>query len=187
MSLNKINIVVAGATGYVGLDLINILSKHLRANIKYLCAKKKIGKNINYFDKRIKKKLPKITKIESVNWSKIDVLFTCLPPGESQVIIKNLIKYRNLKSKSIFDWHVEVLVIVDKHTVSVRQLALAPGVQEITVTVQDDQRVIAPVEQVYPIGFVGNDRRLAQHPALRQFLPIFHLFINVGSCAYSDH
>ena len=97
MSLNKINIVVAGATGYVGLDLINILSKHLRANIKYLCAKKKIGKNINYFDKRIKKKLPKITKLESVNWSKINVLFTCLPAGESQVIIKSLIKYRNLK------------------------------------------------------------------------------------------
>ena len=41
MSLNKINIVVAGATGYVGLDLINILSRNLRANIKYLCAKKK--------------------------------------------------------------------------------------------------------------------------------------------------
>ena len=97
MSLNKINIVVAGATGYVGLDLINILSRHLRANIKYLCAKKKIGKNINYFDKRIKKKLPKITKLKSVNWSKINVLFTCLPAGESQVIIKSLIKYRNLK------------------------------------------------------------------------------------------
>ena len=97
MSLNKINIVVAGATGYVGLDLINILSRHLRVNIKYLCAKKKIGKNINYFDKRIKKKLPKITKLESVNWSKINVLFTCLPAGESQVIIKSLIKYRNLK------------------------------------------------------------------------------------------
>ena len=55
MSLNKINVVVAGATGYVGLDLINILSRHLRVNIKYLCAKKKIWKNINYFDKRIKK------------------------------------------------------------------------------------------------------------------------------------
>ena len=41
MSLNKINIVVAGATGYVGLDLINILSRHSRVNIKYLCAKKK--------------------------------------------------------------------------------------------------------------------------------------------------
>ena len=97
MSLNKINIVVAGATGYVGLDLINILSRHLRVNIKYLCAKKKIGKNINYFDKRIKKKLPKITKIESVNWSEINVLFTCLPAGEAQVIIKSLIKHRNLK------------------------------------------------------------------------------------------
>ncbi len=41
MSLNKINIAVVGAIGYVGLDLISILSKHLRVNIKYLCAKKK--------------------------------------------------------------------------------------------------------------------------------------------------
>ena len=31
MSLNKINIAVAGATGYVGLDLINILSIDLNA------------------------------------------------------------------------------------------------------------------------------------------------------------
>ena len=44
MSLNKINIVVAGATGYVGLDLINILAKHPKVEIKYLCAQKNIGK-----------------------------------------------------------------------------------------------------------------------------------------------
>ena len=56
MSSNKkINVVVAGATGYVGLDLINILSKHPKVKIKYLCAQKNIGKNIQYFDKKIKK------------------------------------------------------------------------------------------------------------------------------------
>ena len=41
MSVKKINIVVAGATGYVGLDLITFLSKHPKAKIKYLCAQKK--------------------------------------------------------------------------------------------------------------------------------------------------
>ena len=44
MSLSKkINVVVAGATGYVGLDLINILAKHPKVEIKYLCAQKNIG------------------------------------------------------------------------------------------------------------------------------------------------
>ena len=69
MSLNKINITVAGATGYVGLDLIKILSSHPRARIKYLCAQKNIGKNIQFFDKRIKKKLPKISNLKNVNWN----------------------------------------------------------------------------------------------------------------------
>jgi len=53
---DSINIVVAGATGYVGLELIKILSTHPKANIKYLCAQKSIGKSIYSFNKKIKKK-----------------------------------------------------------------------------------------------------------------------------------
>ena len=64
MSVKKVNIAVAGATGYVGLDLIKFLSVHPKANIKYLCAQKKIGKKIQFFDKRIKKILPKITNLK---------------------------------------------------------------------------------------------------------------------------
>ena len=97
MSLNKINIAVAGATGYVGLDLIKILSSHPRVSIKYLCAQKKIGKNIQFFDKRIKKKLPKISNLKNVEWNKIDVLFCSLPTGQSQILTKKLIKKYNLK------------------------------------------------------------------------------------------
>ena len=59
----KINIAVIGATGYTGLDLVLILSKHPKVKIKYLCATKNLGKNINFFDKRIKKKLPKINSL----------------------------------------------------------------------------------------------------------------------------
>ena len=96
MSVKKINIAIAGATGYVGLDLVKLLSNHPKANIKYLCAQKKIGKNIQYFDKRIKKKLPKITNLKKVNWNSIDILFTALPNGESQVLAKTL-KNKKLK------------------------------------------------------------------------------------------
>ncbi len=96
-SLKKINVVIAGATGYVGLDLINILAKHPKVNIKNLCAQKNIGKKIQSFDKRIKKKLPKISKLKNVKWENINVLFLSLPNGESQKLIKELIKYKNLK------------------------------------------------------------------------------------------
>jgi len=96
-SLKKINAVVVGATGYVGLDLVNILSKHPKVKIKYLCAQRNIGKKIKNFDKRIKKKLPKISKINDVEWSQINVVFMSLPTGESQKLIKKLIKFKKLK------------------------------------------------------------------------------------------
>ncbi len=88
---NSLNIAIAGATGYVGLELIKILSKHPKAKIVYLCAQKSLGKSINVFDKRIKKNnLPKISKIKKINWKKINVLFTALPNGEAQKIAKQI-------------------------------------------------------------------------------------------------
>ena len=94
---DSIKIAIAGATGYIGLELINILSKHPKADILYLCATKSIGKSINSFDKRINKKnLPKISKIEKVNWKNIDVLFTALPNGEAQKIIEIIPKHTKL-------------------------------------------------------------------------------------------
>jgi len=97
MSSKKINIVVAGATGYVGLDLVKILSSHPKANIRHLCAQKKLGKKIQFFDKRIKKKLPKISHLRQVKWNNIDLLFTSLPTGASQILSKELFKYKKLK------------------------------------------------------------------------------------------
>ena len=86
---DSLNTVIAGATGYIGLELIKILSKHPKVKILYLCATKSIGRSIYYFDKRINSKnLPKISRIEKVNWENIDVLFTALPNGEAQKICK---------------------------------------------------------------------------------------------------
>ena len=98
---DSLNIAIAGATGFAGLELIKILSKHSKANIVYLCAQKSIGKSINFFDKRIKKKLPKISKIKKINWDKVDILFTALPNGEAQKIanrIPNNIKLIDLSA-----------------------------------------------------------------------------------------
>ena len=85
---NKINIAVIGATGYTGLDLILMLSKHPKVKIKYLCATKNLGKKINFFDKRIKKNLPRISSTKKINWKYIDLVFLSLPNGEAQKLIK---------------------------------------------------------------------------------------------------
>ena len=98
MSKKIINVVVAGATGFVGLDLVYLLSKHKNVNISDLCAQKNIGKKINVFDKRIKKRLPKISSLKKVDWSKIDILFLSLPNGEGQKLTSKLFtKFPKLK------------------------------------------------------------------------------------------
>ena len=96
--IKKIKIAIIGATGYTGLDLVKLLSKHPKVSIKYLCATKNLGKKINLFDKRIRKKLPKITSIKNIDWKKIDLVFLSLPNGEAQKIIKKTFyKYDKLK------------------------------------------------------------------------------------------
>ena len=94
----KINIAVIGATGYTGLDLILLLSKHPKVKIINLCATKNLGKKIFFFDNRIKKKLPKITSVKSINWNSIDLVFLSMPNGEAQKLInKHYFKNNNLK------------------------------------------------------------------------------------------
>ncbi len=117
MTKNSINIVVAGATGFVGLDLVYLLSKHSNVKITSLCAQKNIGKKIQSFDVRIKKKLPKISKIEKVNWSTVDLLFLSLPNGEAQGLIRKLYhKYPNLKFIDLSaDFRLENGTIYKKH------------------------------------------------------------------------
>ena len=86
---DSIKVAIAGATGYIGLELVKILSSHPKTKILYLCASKSIGKSISYFDKKlIKRNLPKISLISKINWKNIDVLFTALPNGEAQKIAK---------------------------------------------------------------------------------------------------
>ena len=95
---NKLNIAVVGATGFTGLELVYLLSKHPKVKIVSLSATKKLGKKISYFDKRIKKKLPVISSINKVNWSNIDIVYLSLPNGEAQKLIKKLFyKFEHLK------------------------------------------------------------------------------------------
>jgi N-acetyl-gamma-glutamyl-phosphate reductase len=113
----KINIAVLGATGYTGLDLVLMLTKHPRANITNLCATKNLGKKISFFDNRIKKQLPKISSINKINWSTLDLVFLTLPNGEAQKIIKKLYyKYKNLKFIDLSaDFRIENSIIYEQN------------------------------------------------------------------------
>ena len=95
---NKINVAVIGATGYVGLDLVYLLSHHPKVKILNLCATTNIGSKISRFDKRLRKKLPTISDVSKVAWNKIDLIFLSLPNGEGQKLIKKLFyRFKHLK------------------------------------------------------------------------------------------
>ena len=87
----KLNVLIAGSTGYIGIQLIKLLLKHKYTKIKYLCGNTSVGKKISYFDKSLhNKKLPKIIKFNNKYLNDVDIIFTALPNGEAQEISNNL-------------------------------------------------------------------------------------------------
>ena len=114
--MSKINVLIAGSTGYIGIQLVKILINHKKINIKYLCGSSSVGKKISFFDKTLSKhRLPKIIKFNKRLLPKVDVIFTALPNGESQKISKYLLKHNTLidlsadfrlkKTKDFFKWY----------------------------------------------------------------------------------
>ena len=61
---DSLKIAVAGATGYVGLELIKLLTKHPKAKIVYLCAQKSIGKSVHLLDKKINQEKKENNKLK---------------------------------------------------------------------------------------------------------------------------
>ena len=93
----KLNVLVAGSTGYIGVQLIKLLVKHNDIRIKYLCGHTSVGKNISKYEKSLSsKKLPKIIKYKKSLLKKIDLVFTALPNGEAQDISNDLLEHNVL-------------------------------------------------------------------------------------------
>ena len=90
--MSRLNALIAGSTGYIGIQLVKLLSKHKHINIKYLCGNSSVGKNITFYDKSIKnKKIPKIVKFNNKFLKYVDLVFTALPNGEAQKISNSLL------------------------------------------------------------------------------------------------
>jgi N-acetyl-gamma-glutamyl-phosphate reductase len=112
----KLNILVAGSTGYIGVQLIRLLIKHSDVNIKYLCGNSSVGKSISKYDVSLRKKnLPKIIRYKKSLLKNIDLVFTALPNGEAQDISNDLHKHNVLidlaadfrleKASDYFRWY----------------------------------------------------------------------------------
>ena len=90
--MSKLNVLVCGSTGYIGIELVKILAKHKKIHIKYLCGNSSVGKNISFYDKSLsKKKLPIIRKFQRKLLKEVDVIFSALPNGEAQKLSKFLL------------------------------------------------------------------------------------------------
>ena len=90
--MSKLNVLVCGSTGYIGIELVKILARHKKINIKYLCGNSSVGKNISFYDKSLsKKKLPTIIKFQRKLLKDVDIIFSALPNGEAQKLSKFLL------------------------------------------------------------------------------------------------
>ena len=90
--MSKLNVLVCGSTGYIGIELVKILARHKKIHIKYLCGNSSVGKNISFYDKSLsKKKLPIIRKFQRKLLKEVDIVFSALPNGEAQKMSKFLL------------------------------------------------------------------------------------------------
>ena len=112
----KLNALIAGSTGYIGIQLIKLLIKHKNVNIKYLCGNSSVGKSISKYDKSLKsKKLPKIIKYNKKYLGDIDIILQLYQMEKHKKISKDLLKKNTLidlaadfrlnKSKDYQKWY----------------------------------------------------------------------------------
>ena len=76
-------------------------------------------------------------------------------------------------------------VLAPAHSVSAREVAFSERTYEVTVFVENDDRVLAPAEHVNLIVVIYGDRAdLFELPAVRKLAPTFDQFVAVVAAAY---
>ncbi len=87
----KIKAIIVGASGYTGAELVRLLCTHPHVEICALVAESNAGNNIeDLYPHFSHLGLPTLVKLDTVDFSEIDVAFCCLPHATSQQIIASL-------------------------------------------------------------------------------------------------
>ncbi|GLC37433.1 hypothetical protein PLESTB_001586500 [Pleodorina starrii] len=85
-------IAVLGASGYTGAEVVRLCALHPNIKVTVLTGDKQAGKNFSdVFPHLIAAtNVPKLVKIDDVNFGDVDAAFCCLPHATTQEIIKKL-------------------------------------------------------------------------------------------------
>ena len=85
------NIVILGASGYTGAELVRLLAGHPSMSISALSADRKAGMEYgDVFPHLRHLRLPTLCKIDEINFDGVDLVFCALPHATSQRVIKKL-------------------------------------------------------------------------------------------------
>lgn len=102
--MNKIKAAIIGASGYTGIELIRILLNHKYVEIKALVANSNAGSNIDSLYSHLNHvNLPVLCKIEDLDFSKLDVIFGCLPHTKSQEFFSKILKENKNPNLKLID------------------------------------------------------------------------------------
>ena len=88
---NSIRTAILGASGYTGAELVRLLLHHPSVELRALTADRHAGQPYGkVFPHLGARGLPDLVKISEVNYDGIDLVFCCLPHGETQEVISKL-------------------------------------------------------------------------------------------------
>lgn len=87
------NIAILGASGYTGAELVRLIATHPMMRIVAMTAERKAGLEMaEVFPHLRHMDLPKLVKIDAVDFADVDLCFCALPHATSQKVIKALPK-----------------------------------------------------------------------------------------------
>lgn len=85
------NIVILGASGYTGAELVRLIAGHPDINIVGLSAERKAGQQMgDVFPHLRHMDLPQLVKIDELSFENVDLVFCALPHATSQAVIRAL-------------------------------------------------------------------------------------------------
>ena len=103
------NIVIYGASGYVGQELLKLSVNHPEVNISGLSANSSVGQDIDFELKDKRKTKIKFENFENIDLSNVDFIFNCLPNGQMHKAINNIDKDIRIIDLSIDSGSVDVV------------------------------------------------------------------------------
>lgn len=85
------NVAILGASGYTGAELVRFISTHPKLNITALSAERKAGLDVAQVFPHLRHlALPKLCKIDEIDFARLDLVFCALPHGLSQALVRDL-------------------------------------------------------------------------------------------------